>query len=82
MYANLKMPEKDREVFYSHMGHSSEVNKNVYQCPPAFSKLQQVGSFLAQVDDNRRNFGENLLIVEENKPENKTIQEITRISLD
>ena len=33
IFANLEVPEEQRQLFYSHMGHSEQMNKNVYQCP-------------------------------------------------
>ena len=83
MFANLEMPEKDREFFYSHMGHSSEVNENVYQCPPAVRELQQVGSFLTQIDDSERNHRENIITTaEKDTPQNESIQEMARNNID
>ena len=48
-FANLEMSESDRQFFFSHIGHSEDVNKNIYQCPPALRKLQ-VGSYLTEID--------------------------------
>jgi len=33
IFAGMDVPEKDRELFYTHMGHSKDINKNVYQTP-------------------------------------------------
>ena len=77
------MPEKDREFFYSHMGHSSEVNENVYQCPPAVRELQQVGSFLTQIDGSERNHRENIITTaEKDTPQNESIQKMARNNID
>ena len=35
VYASLYLPQQERELFYSHMGHSEQMNKNVYQAPQA-----------------------------------------------
>jgi len=44
------MPELDREVFYSHMGHTKEVNKGSYQRPLPILALTKVGMHLSQFD--------------------------------
>ena len=31
VYASLDLPQQEKELFYSHMGHSEQMNKNVYQ---------------------------------------------------
>ena len=31
LYASLDVPEQDRELFFSHMGHSGDVNRGIYQ---------------------------------------------------
>ena len=49
-YALQDVPEKDRSIFYKHMGHSQEINTNVYQCPLAVKEFTSVGSYL---DTNR-----------------------------
>ena len=38
LYAALDVPEKQREYFYSHMGHSAQVNAGTYQRPLAKMK--------------------------------------------
>ncbi|KAL4218604.1 hypothetical protein ACF0H5_021194 [Mactra antiquata] len=50
IYAGLEMPEAERETFYSHMGHSASINKNVYQSPLARQEITKVGKFLEDVD--------------------------------
>ena len=52
MFAQLDLPDEQRHIFYSHMGHSETINKNVYQCPLAVREVTQVGKFLLN-DDNR-----------------------------
>ncbi|XP_063419444.1 uncharacterized protein LOC134702479, partial [Mytilus trossulus] len=50
VFANLDVPETDRQAFYRHMGHSEEINKNVYQCPLAVQEITKVGKFLYLMD--------------------------------
>ena len=52
LFAELEMPEEQREFFYTHMGHSADINKYVYQCPASVQELQQVGSYLSTIDEN------------------------------
>ncbi|CAC5403206.1 unnamed protein product [Mytilus coruscus] len=44
VFANLDVPETDRQAFYRHMGHSEEINKHVYQCPLAVQEITKVGN--------------------------------------
>ena len=53
VFAGIEMPESERLLFYNHMGHSEDVNKNVYQCPPALKELTQVESYLSSLDESR-----------------------------
>ncbi|XP_022111566.1 LOW QUALITY PROTEIN: uncharacterized protein LOC110990770 [Acanthaster planci] len=50
LYALQDVPEKDRNTFYKHMGHSQEINTNVYQCPLAVREITSVGSYLRKID--------------------------------
>ena len=52
LFANMEMPEADRAFIYKHLGYSEEINKNVYQCPPAVRELTKVGSYLSNLDQN------------------------------
>ncbi|GFR97225.1 histone-lysine N-methyltransferase SETD8-A [Elysia marginata] len=52
MFAQLDLPDEQRQIFYSHMGHSETINKNVYQCPLAVREVTQVGKFLLNNDNN------------------------------
>lgn len=49
-YASLEVPESDRKHFYSHLGHSANINLNVYQCPPAVAAITKVGKHLNDLD--------------------------------
>lgn len=50
IYAGLDIPEKDRELFYTHMGHSKDVNHNVYQCPLSLMGLTRLGPKLMEMN--------------------------------
>ena len=50
LYALQDISEKDRNIFYKHMGHSMEINTNVYQCPLAVREITSVGSYLEKID--------------------------------
>lgn len=54
LYAALDVPEKDRKLFYLHMGHSREINERVYQCPNAIGELTVVAKHLAAFEDRFR----------------------------
>jgi len=49
-YAALDLAESQRDAFYKHMGHSSAVNHNIYQAPPAETEILRVGSVLQNFD--------------------------------
>lgn len=51
IYAALDVPEKNRRVFYNHMGHSKEINRDVYQCPMAVQEITLIGKFLKKLDE-------------------------------
>ena len=57
IYAALELPEQDRRYFYQHMGHSEEINKNVYQCPAALAEVTKIGSFLEWLDNGQTTRG-------------------------
>ena len=50
LYAGLDVPESDRQYFYKHMGHSANVNQNIYQTPLAEVEILKVGSQLRLMD--------------------------------
>ena len=50
MYACMELPAHERDKFYDHMGHSMDMNKQRYQCPPAISEITKVGKFLHKID--------------------------------
>ncbi|XP_071958628.1 uncharacterized protein [Antedon mediterranea] len=43
LYASMELPEAERSLFYKHMGHSSTINQNVYQAPPALMEIIKIG---------------------------------------
>ena len=53
MYAQLDLPETDRELFYRHMGHSKEINENIYQCPLGVLTMAKVGKHLHMLDTGK-----------------------------
>ena len=50
LFAGLNVPESNRQVFYKHMGHSADINCNVYQTPQALNAIVKVGASLQQMD--------------------------------
>jgi len=49
-YALLDVSEKERNAFYSRMGHSEAINESVYQCPPSVLEVTKVGRYLQDLD--------------------------------
>ena len=56
LFAALDVPEEDRRLFYSHMGHSEKVNHDVYQAPLAMQQVTKVGKHLMTIDKGKRFF--------------------------
>ncbi len=94
IFANLEVPEEQRQLFYSHMGHSEQMNKNVYQCPLAIREVTQVGKFLLNNIDNNscvhtsRSIGVNSSLVisnaneaERNEPETEMNDNETEVTI-
>ena len=50
LYASLDVSETERPMFYQHLGHSAEMNANVYQAPLAEKEIRLVGSRLLAID--------------------------------
>lgn len=48
LYAALEIPESERNLFYSHMGHTKEQNVNTYQAPLAVLGITKVGKNLME----------------------------------
>ena len=51
LFAGLELPKTDQKMFYDHMGHSKNINKNIYQAPPALLEITRVGKHLAEIDE-------------------------------
>ena len=50
VYASLDMKESDRKIFYDHLGHQEQINKDNYQCPPGLQEIRVMGKFLNALD--------------------------------
>ena len=50
-YSLLDVPENERKAFYTHMGHSQEINEMVYQCPTSVVEITKVGRYLEDLDN-------------------------------
>jgi len=50
LYAALDVSENERQLFYKHMGHSGNINQNIYQTPPAEAEILTVGRQLQLMD--------------------------------
>ena len=50
LYAQLDLPDQDRDLFYKRMGHSASMNSNVYQCPMAALTVTRVRKHLHNFD--------------------------------
>ena len=50
LYASLNLPKHERQLFYTHMGHSEDINKDIYQAPLAIMSITRVGKQLMQID--------------------------------
>ncbi|KAJ8018484.1 hypothetical protein HOLleu_43501 [Holothuria leucospilota] len=50
IYASMDIPVSERPLFFKHMGHSSDINENIYQAPPAIMEITKVGRQLHQID--------------------------------
>ena len=46
LYAELDVPEKERALFYKHMGHTEDVNMGTYQRPLPKLAVSKVGTAL------------------------------------
>ena len=50
IFATMSVPSYQRELFYKHMGHSEEMNANVYQAPLALMAVKTFGKNLMAMD--------------------------------
>lgn len=46
VYAGLEMTEAHRRIFFDHLGHHENINKENYQCPPGLDEIRVMGKFL------------------------------------
>ncbi|XP_065651046.1 uncharacterized protein LOC136079248 [Hydra vulgaris] len=53
LFAIMDLPPQDRELFYQHMGHSKDINQNVYQVPPALLEITKVGRHLINIEKGK-----------------------------
>ncbi|CAG2213129.1 unnamed protein product [Mytilus edulis] len=47
--ATKDLPENERQYFYTHLGHSEEMNKQTYQAPLAVIEIVKVGKHLKDI---------------------------------
>lgn len=52
LFSAMEIPEGERTLFYKHMGHSANVNENIYQAPLALMEIVKVGKRLNDIDGN------------------------------
>lgn len=53
-FAQLDLPDTDRDLFFSHMGHSGEVNRGTYQYPLPIQQMTRVGVHLSSFDSGEQ----------------------------
>ena len=46
LFSALVLPQQDIDVFYSHMGHSVKINKDIYQVALAVLRVTSIGKHL------------------------------------
>ena len=54
LFASYDMPEKERQLFYSHIGHSKHMNEQVYQAPQALMEIAKIGKNLQKIDEGKK----------------------------
>ena len=50
LFASEELPDNERELFFRHMGHSRDINEQIYQVPPAIREVTKIGKMLAAID--------------------------------
>ena len=50
IYAALDVPPAERQYFYKHMGHSEQINMDIYQAPLAVMEVTKIGKALLNID--------------------------------
>ena len=53
LFASKELQDNERELFFRHMGHSHDINEQIYQVPPAIRELTKIGKMLAAIDSGR-----------------------------
>ena len=53
IYAALNLSKHERKLFYTHMGHSEDMNKDVYQTPLAIMGITKLGKQLMQINNGK-----------------------------
>jgi integrase len=53
VHASLPASNAQREAFFRHMGHSRNIDENVYQCPLGVTEVLTVGEYLNALDQGR-----------------------------
>ena len=43
LFASEELPDNERELFFRHMGHSRDINEQIYQVPPAIREVTKKG---------------------------------------
>ena len=51
VHASLERTAHEKDLFFNHMGHSKDINENIYQCHLAKATKNVVGDFLRQLDE-------------------------------
>ena len=64
IYASLDVSPADRQYFYSHLGHSAEVNAGTYQRPLPVMAVTKVGKYLDEFDQRIAKTTGNILLVQ------------------
>ena len=55
LYAALDLPDAEQALLFKHMGHSANINQNIYQVPLAIREVTQVGMQLQRIDKGKLN---------------------------
>jgi len=51
VHAGLAVSEQQKKAFFRHMGHSQQIDEQVYQCPTAVAEVCLVGRYLDSLDN-------------------------------
>ena len=67
----MDVPSDKGEAFYKHMGHSEQINKDVYQAPMALNEVMQVGKHLLKNEYQKDSISAKVC---KNKPATQEVQ--------